>query len=107
MVLPALGFRSNDAARSYGNQVKSVVDQFDLGLVDTWALLEGNSPSKSRYLSDGLHLNEKGNRAVYLGLKSALLQKYPEVLPMEDGQGKYGKSGVPLEEELWRKALGD
>lgn len=82
-----------------------VANQFDLAVVDTWILLEGHSERKSSYLSDGLHLNEAGNRAVYKGLMSAIAEKYPHVLPMEDGDGKYGTSGIPLDEELWQKAI--
>ncbi|KAL7567976.1 hypothetical protein ACA910_019684 [Epithemia clementina (nom. ined.)] len=99
--------RSNEVAQSYGDVVKKVANKFGLAVVDTWILMEGGSPKKSSYLSDGLHLNEKGNRAVYEGLMSAIAKTYPHILPMEDGDGKYGTSGVPLEEDLWQKAIED
>lgn len=98
--------RDNGVAKSYGDKVKEVAATLErCSVVDTWALLEGGSSenNRSQYLSDGLHLNEAGNRAVHKGIVDVLSKDYPSVLPMLDGDGRNGTIGVPLEEKLWRE----
>lgn len=98
--------RSNDVAREYGFKVKEVAAKHEQSsVVDTWELLEGRSDARSLYLSDGLHLNEKGNRKVYQGLLDVIKKDYPQLAPMsdQDGEGRYGTTGIPKEEKLWRE----
>lgn len=99
--------RSNDVAKEYGDEVKKVAQKMNCEVVDTWELLEGNSANKSKHLSDGLHLNDSGNRLVYDGLMDCISKSYPHLLPMLDGDGRHGQSGVPLEEDLWGEVLAD
>ena len=96
--------RDNQVARAYGNKVKEVAANLDqCAVVDTWNLLEGSSDNKSQYLSDGLHLNEAGNRLVHKAIMEVLKKDFPHIAPMVDGDGKYGTNGIPLEEPLWRE----
>jgi isoamyl acetate esterase len=76
--------------------------------VDTWSLLEGETDNRKAYLSDGLHLNLEGNKQVYKGLMEVIKAETPHLYPMadNDGDGRYGKSGVPLQEKLWRELCG-
>jgi len=102
--------RTNEVAKSYGDRVKQVGRQHNCPVVDTWDLLKGYAaPSDvsggySQYLSDGLHLNEDGQRLIYEGIMKVIQDKLPDCKPMadDDGEGRYGtKGGVPLEEKLW------
>lgn len=98
--------RDNLVAKSYGDKLKAVAEGLEMcSVVDTWSALEGTTPAKSQYLSDGLHLNEAGNRRVHKAIVDVLTRDYPDVLPMRDGEGRHGKSGIPLEEPLWRELL--
>ena len=96
--------RDNQVAKTYGDKVKDIATELEMcSVVDTWALLEGASPDiMGKYLSDGLHLNEEGNRLVHKGIVDVLARDYPNVLPMLEGNGRTGTSGIPLEEPLWR-----
>ena len=96
--------RDNQVAKTYGDKVKQVAVGLEMcSVVDTWTLMEGSSDNISKYLSDGLHLNEAGNRLVHKGIMDALAKDFPNVLPMLDGEGRNGESGVPLEEPPWRE----
>jgi lysophospholipase L1-like esterase len=93
--------RDNVNTRSYGEQVKQIAAKLNCHVVDAWELLDGATEERGKYLSDGLHLNEEGNRRLYDGLMQLLEKEYPHLAPMEDGDGKYGTCGIPLEEKLW------
>ena len=94
--------RRNSLAQAYGEAVKEVAGMdMNCAVVDTWELLEGETPERGQYLSDGLHLNETGNRKVYQGIMATITKHYPKLLPMQDGDGKHGASGIPVEEKLW------
>jgi isoamyl acetate esterase len=98
--------RQNDVTRLYGLKVKDIAQQYENCLVvDTWELLEGNKHTRGQYLSDGLHLNEAGNDKVYEGLMDAMQAKFPDLAPMsvDDGEGRYGSSGISMEEKLWKE----
>jgi lysophospholipase L1-like esterase len=97
--------RANDNARRYGDIVKAVGKQVNCSVLDTFDLLGGNGSVEDygKHLRDGLHLSESGNVLIYEGLLELLRDKYPHLLPMKDGQGKYGKVGIPLEGKLWRE----
>jgi lysophospholipase L1-like esterase len=99
--------RTNARAREYGNKVKQVAAAHDCHVVDSWEVLSGstNESEFGKYLSDGLHLNESGNRLVYQAFMELLQEKYPHLAPMEDGEGKWGKAGIPLEEKLWQELV--
>lgn len=97
--------RTNERAREYGDKVKQVGAKHDCLVVDTWELLSGRTNEFGKYLSDGLHLNESGNRLVYQGFMDLLQEKYPDLAPMEDGEGKWGTTGIPVEEKLWQELV--
>lgn len=98
--------RDNMIAKSYGDKLKQVCDKLEMcSVVDTWTALEGPTDAKIKYLSDGLHLNEAGNKLVHKAIVDVLAKDYPDILPMRDGEGRHGKSGVALEEPLWRELL--
>ena len=111
--------RKNNNIRRYGHVVKEVVSELQrqqhpkscyYEVLDIWELLNGASsedPNNERivkYVTDGVHLNEDGNRIIYDGIMNLLKEKFPHVLPMDDsdGDGKYGiNGGIPVEEKLW------
>lgn len=68
-------------------------------MVNTYDLLGGDDGEEyyGKYLTDGLHLTEEGNRIVYDGMMDVLKRNYDHLLPIEDG----ATIGVPLEEKLW------
>ncbi len=68
-------------------------------VVDTFQLLDGDKDASvyGKYLTDGLHLTEEGNRLVFDGIMGAIRTDLKHLLPMEDGD----EFGVPLEEKLW------
>ena len=96
--------RDNEVAKTYGDKVKEVAGGLEnCSVVDTWTLLDGTSDKKVEYLSDGLHLNEAGNRLVHKGIMDVLAKEYSHVLPMVEG----GETGVPVEEPLWRELFSE
>lgn len=94
--------RSNEAAREYGERVKKVAARNGCPVVDVFEALGGNGDKYGQNLSDGLHLNGRGNTLLFEGLLKIIKTHYPHLAPMEDGDEKYGTTGIPLEEELWR-----
>lgn len=95
--------RTNDNARRYGDLVKEVGREMNCPVLDLFDLLGGNGPAGeyAKHLRDGLHLSESGNVLAYEGLMDLIRRELPHLLPMTDGEGRYGKSGVALEEKLW------
>ena len=113
--------RKNNNMRHYGHIVKELVSELQhqqegqgqehykscYQVLDIWELLNGASSDpkeRAKYVTDGVHLNEDGNRIVYEGIMNLLKDKFPHLLPMDDtdGDGKYGKNGgIPVEEKLW------
>ena len=61
--------RTNDAAKAYGDRVKSVARDTECLVVDAFSLLGGDHAEGDthygKHLEDGLHLNEFGNRLLY------------------------------------------
>lgn len=94
--------RKNHVSRTYGQSCLQVAAEHDCAVLDVYDLLGGDSGDCSKHLSDGLHLSESGNVLVYEGLMGVIKEKYPNLAPMEDGDGKHGASGIPVEEALWR-----
>jgi len=91
--------RSNENSKQYGKRVLAIGKELDCPVVNTYDLLGGDDGEGSygKYLIDGLHLTEEGNRIVYDGMMDVLKRDYSHLLPMEDGE----TIGVPLEEKLW------
>ncbi|ACI65491.1 predicted protein, partial [Phaeodactylum tricornutum CCAP 1055/1] len=57
--------RDNTTTRLYGERLQRVGIKLSCPVLDCWNLLGGDSEDRGRYLSDGLHLNPAGNRAVF------------------------------------------
>mmetsp|Transcript_22473 Transcript_22473/g.64613 ORF Transcript_22473/g.64613 Transcript_22473/m.64613 type:complete len:250 (-) Transcript_22473:457-1206(-) len=93
--------RTNEASRQYGLAMQSVGKELECETLDTWTLLGGDAPGYERYLTDGLHLSEEGNKAIYEGLMALVENKFPNLAPMTEEEGRYGEVGVPLCEKLW------
>ncbi len=101
-----LSLRTNEAAKSYGDRVKLVASELGCHVVDSFSLLGGNDVGGEKsygiHLEDGLHLSASGNRLLFEGFMDVVKRELPDLAPMEDGEGKYGTSGIPLEGELWK-----
>ena len=93
--------RTNEASRQYGLAMRSVGKELKCETLDTWTLLGGDAQGYERYLTDGLHLSEEGNKAIYEGLMKLVEDTIPNLAPMTEGEGRYGDVGVPLCEKLW------
>lgn len=100
--------RTNENARLYGLKLKEIsLHHENCEVFDTWELLEGHSSRevRTKYLYDGLHLNQSGNRLIFDGLLNHMIRsKYPHLAPMDDNDGdsKHGTNGgVPIEGKLW------
>eukprot|EP00980_Cylindrotheca_fusiformis_P021199 scaffold8150_cov118-Cylindrotheca_fusiformis.AAC.8 len=101
--------RSNKNAQRYGDVVKRVGKDMGCSVLDVFSLLGGNRSVQhfGKHLRDGLHLSDSGNEIVHTGLMKLLQKDHPNLLPMVDGEGKYGADGVPLEGKLWREMCND
>lgn len=100
--------RANRVAKAYGDKVIEVSQNHtNCSVLNVWGLLQGEaSPDVyGQYLSDGLHLNEKGNRLVHQGLTELIQKEYPQLAPrVESVDGQEGGvlvEGIPLEEPKW------
>jgi hypothetical protein len=94
--------RTNQVARAYGERAQEVAKASQCSSIDVWELLEGGKSPEvyGRYLSDGLHLNELGNRKVHEGLMELLRRDQPHLAPLEEGSTS---PGIPLEGRLWEE----
>lgn len=99
-----LGLRTKEATKRYGDRVKSVAKELSCSVVDTFSLLGGNGAEDvyAKHLKDGLHLNASGNNLLFRGLMDVLKRDFPQLVPMEEGEGKHGDTGIPLEGALWQ-----
>ncbi|ETV74016.1 hypothetical protein H257_11332 [Aphanomyces astaci] len=70
--------RRNDLARTYAAASVAVGTALDIPVVDLWTLLQEDRDS---YLVDGLHLNAKGNMAVYNSLTQHIASLWPHLSP--------------------------
>jgi lysophospholipase L1-like esterase len=96
--------RTNATSREYGDAVKRVgAIENNCHVLDVFSLLggEGDEDEYSKHLRDGLHLSGSGNVLLFEGLLSLVQKKYPKLAPMEDGEGKYGAAGIPVEGMVW------
>jgi lysophospholipase L1-like esterase len=99
--------RTNRRTRSYGACARQVAEMTaHCACLDVWELLGGDDPATlSGYLSDGLHLNSRGNAELYRGLMRLVAERFPHLAPAAEGEeGPPG--GVPPEEEPWRVRCG-
>ena len=103
--------RTNEVTKSYGERVKIVASELGCSVVDSFSLLGGNINDDEndadvvpygKHLVDGLHLSASGNRLLYEGFMDVVTRDFPQLAPMEDGDGKYGTIGIPLEGDLWK-----
>ncbi|KAL7483450.1 hypothetical protein ACHAW6_009101 [Cyclotella cf. meneghiniana] len=99
--------RTNHASKAYGDRVKCLAKDLECLVVDAFALLGGDHPEQEAYygqnLEDGLHLNDLGNKLLYDGLIDVICHELPDFAPMQDGDGKYGSRGIPLDGALWKE----
>jgi lysophospholipase L1-like esterase len=84
----------------YAEVVIEVAEETNCASVDLFAAFQSR-PNEQFWKSDGVHLTQQGNSLVYKGILGAIGESYPQVTPMTDGNGKYGKIGVPLEGKIW------
>ena len=93
--------RSNERHKLYGDLVKEVAQKHHCSLLDVWTLLQGDTSPEihGKYLTDGLHLNELGNRKLCEGLTELIENEYPNLMPRLEGSEK----GIPLEGKLWEE----
>lgn len=57
--------RTNEVTRRYALACIDSARKLNVQVIDLWSGLEGDSDNRSKYLSDGLHLNEIGNMKLY------------------------------------------
>ena len=88
--------RSNDSAQSYGKVVKDLAIETNCYLLDAFTSLGGNSAPEQyrKYLSDGLHLSECGNKKLFQCLLSVIRNDLPYLYPD-------GVNGLKIEEKTW------
>jgi len=72
--------RNQANTKRYVDAVKAVGERHSLSVIDVFALLKGEDPSGAReeFLSDGLHLNSKGNVALYEAFVDEITTAHPQ-----------------------------
>ncbi|CAK4427027.1 unnamed protein product [Aphanomyces euteiches] len=70
--------RRNDVAEKYAIACQAVGKALSVPVVDVWTPMQDD---RNSYLSDGLHLNAKGNLTVYNALTAQIKASYPELVP--------------------------
>ena len=78
-----LYYCNNEYERIYLHRRQLSFDWQQLGVpvLDAWSSLGGRSLSRVEYLSDGLHLNSKGNRQLFEVFTGILESSLPQWLP--------------------------
>jgi len=96
--------RTNEVTKQYGIRVKSIAEELGCSVVDAFSLLGGNNAEEiyGASLEDGLHLNGPGNKLLFEGLMDVITTDFPDLAPIEDGNGKNGDKGIRVEGALWR-----
>lgn len=93
--------RTNAAARQYADKAIDVAKNFqNTHLYDVHRYLEGDADraNYAKYLNDGLHLSEEGNKKVFEGLMGTLeAHCKEEIWPVDEV--------CPFEEKVWRDML--
>lgn len=91
--------RTTSLARTYGLEVLKIAERHSLCVgIDIWEVLSGESEERKRFLVDGLHLNEDGNKRVFQTILQTIQEQFPEVGPSPEEA-----NGIPLEGALWRE----
>lgn len=100
----ASDYLTSDTTRQYADRVLSVAIACNCDCVDLFEVFGDNWPQEELWMDDGIQfLNVRGNELVYRELMTLIQKEYPQLAPMADGNGKYGKLGVPLENKLWHE----
>ncbi|KAJ8290524.1 hypothetical protein GJAV_G00014010 [Gymnothorax javanicus] len=73
--------RLNVVTGQYADACVQIAGQYGVEVLDLWTLMQKDGQDFSMYLSDGLHLSDKGNQFVAQNLWT-LLEKRVEKLPM-------------------------
>ena len=90
--------RTNESAKKYGDKVKKVLASDTETLIfDVFEALEGGSSASDKYLNDGLHMSELGNRRVSEKLVEFIKENLSELLPTDEH--------LPYDELVWRNML--
>lgn len=107
--------RTFDTTRAYAEAVKDVGAKYKTGVLDVWTLLWDAAgqveADLSKYLSDGLHLNEAGYQLVYNAFITLVKTDYPELDPSKMSEVFIGWSDVialdptKLEEGLQKRIV--
>lgn len=63
--------RTNETTGEYASACREVAAKLSIPIIDTWLKMQQHSDWRS-FLSDGLHLSEKGNKFVFKELSSIL-----------------------------------
>lgn len=87
-------YLTSTTTRLYGDRVQMVADRCNCRCLD---LFDAFGKREECWTDDGVHLNQKGNELVYKGMTELLHKEYPQLVPMTDGNGKYGKFGIPMQ----------
>ncbi|EKM55899.1 uncharacterized protein PHACADRAFT_256831 [Phanerochaete carnosa HHB-10118-sp] len=77
--------RAFDVTRQYAEAIKQVAQKHRVPIVDVWTILwEGCGQEEAKltkYLTDGLHVNEEAYDLIYDGLMKVIGERWPELLP--------------------------
>jgi hypothetical protein len=81
----------------YDNTIDSKSSvQLNVPVLNIWAAMGGLSPSRTEYLSDGLHLNSQGNAMLFEELKKSIELHFPDWMPQR----------LPLHQAEWVQLVG-
>jgi isoamyl acetate esterase len=96
---PMIFDRSNANTMKYAEAVKDIGMEHGLVVVDLFTVLHGhesaNENTRREFLSDGLHLNAKGNVALFNALKAEIQTEYP----------KWDAEKMEMDRPGWAEAL--
>lgn len=88
---PLLRDRTNERTLQYAEVCKRMCSEYDLPCVDLWTGLEGGSEARQLYLSDGLHLNDRGNQRLFELLVASVNERFPQ----------WRLENMPLDQPEW------
>mmetsp|Transcript_10604 Transcript_10604/g.17286 ORF Transcript_10604/g.17286 Transcript_10604/m.17286 type:complete len:275 (-) Transcript_10604:166-990(-) len=79
--------RTNERTLEYVQVCKALGKQYQIPVVDAWTALGGATNNRADFLSDGLHLNNSGNKRLFEAVRSTLTKALgnkwvPEYMPM-------------------------
>lgn len=98
--------RNQENTRRYVDAVKDLGQKYGLSVIDLFSVLHGNIDVNAAadssvempkdFLSDGLHLNERGNRALFHSLVNEITTKYPD---------QWNTARMDMDQPGWSDAL--